>query len=79
MLQEAPPLFVLIGLVFLLELWNNSSFCQIATSLEFYHSRRLLIGGSSFLGTFFLFPLSTAPSGQLVFHDLQGQPNANLF
>lgn len=57
-------------------IWSKFASGQIVANTGVLHSRKFLIGGFSLLGTFFLFLLSIALSGQLLMNDHSKRPNA---
>ncbi|OVA18436.1 Protein kinase domain [Macleaya cordata] len=73
---EVAPDFYLKGLIIPLEIWSKCTPGQIATSFEFFFSRRFLTGGFSFLENSFVFPLLTALSCHPLSNDHHRRPDA---
>lgn len=62
-----------------LKTWSKCASGQLATSFEFFHSRKCSTGGFSPLEISFLFLLSIALSAQLYLDDQHNRPNAIFF
>lgn len=64
-------------LIKIIKIWSMSTFGQTASFFGSFHSRKLLTGGSLF-SEISLFPLSTAPSAQIL-DDQYRRPNALFY